>query len=286
MVCQSCGQETEEGMFCTNCGAPLETEESAAATEPTEDLDESSPEASEQTSDSPEEVPSQTTAGGQNETAEEKEVVEQTKKIASDFGQLFVSQLKSPMNARNVNSTHLISGIITMVIFSLIIALNSYIVLRDMLSGPFSGEAANPFVDTFLLPFIQLLVLLGIVASLNFVATKLCNMSFNYTDIIAKYGAYVVPFLLLYAAGFIFSLINLDVLFTLAASISILGAVFIVPVVIILEKESRGIDQLYIIIGMSVVSIIAFGFLADTIMNLLFGNMIGGNMGDIEDIIG
>lgn len=255
MVCQTCGKETEEGRFCAHCGAQLTADESAAATQP---LGESEP--------SPVQESHEMETRVESDTSDDNEFVEKTKEIAANFGQLFVDQIKSPMNSKQVNSTHLISGIITIVIFALVMAINSYMSYK---SFAYIGEAV--FVDGFLIPFLQQLLLFGIVASLVFGATKLCNLSFSYSDIVAKYGAYAVPFLLLYVVGFLFSLVDLVSLSIITITVSLFGSILIIPTIIVLEQKSRSLDQLYVIIGMSIISLIAFGYLTSSYIGMLDG---------------
>lgn len=276
MICQACGQETEEGRFCTHCGNKLSMDESAAATSP---LDESEAntikvpaapmEGNEQSTSSsvPEDAVMETHT--QSESSEANEFVEKLKDISTDFGQLFLDQLKRPMNAREVNHTHLTSGIISIIIFALIISLNIYLGYREYAYD-------SVFLDGFLLPFIQFLVLFAIVVSLIFAGVKLCNQSLSFTDIVAKYGAYAVPFLALYVIAIISSLINLDSIFILAVTISLLGAVLIIPAVIVLEQKSRSFDELYIIIGMNILALIAFGLLTSSLTELLLGSLMYG----------
>ncbi|HLR73799.1 MAG TPA: hypothetical protein VK077_00890 [Virgibacillus sp.] len=274
MICQACGQETEKGRFCAQCGAQLTADESAAAAETDPITINGEPvQGVEQTSTSSEEEVLETRA--ESEASSNNEFIEKTKEIAINFGQLFVNQLKRPMEAKNVNHKHLYSGIISIVIFTIIMSLNTYLGLRDY-AYYYGGDA---FLDGFLLPFVKLLILFAVVIAIVFAGVKLCNQSHSFTDIVAKYGAYIVPFLSLYVLGFIFSLVDLSSLYILAFSLSLLGSIFVVPAVIVLEQQSKGFDALYIIIGMQLIGMIAFGFLTSSFLEMLFGNILGNIMG-------
>lgn len=254
MFCQHCNQKTESGRFCTNCGKELVANESAATSNPIteENISEASGSASPET------------------TQQSNEFTDQIKDVSSNFGKFFMTLMKKPSEAKNVNSTHLYSSIILMVVFSLLIALNTYISEStqqswyDFGSDWFSTNTSISFVDYFLIPLVKYVILFGILATLTFAATKLVSQQISFKEIIAKFGGYLVPFLLLYVLGILFSLIKLGFPFTIVYSVSLLAPSIIVPILILTEKPVKGFDLVYVIIGLSIVTRIVNSYLSSS----------------------
>jgi|SRR5690625_573019 len=247
MICQKCNQETEEGKFCTNCGAELIVDDSAATVE-------SSAEPT---------VESETTAPVQSEQTEQEtnEYAEKLKGISSDFGQFFITLIKKPTEAKSADQNALVSSIIVMAIFSILVALERYISVSNY-SSDYFGSAS--FTDDFLIPLLKYIILFALIPVITFAASKISAQEVSLPVIIAKYGSYLVPFLLLYVIGIIFSLIKLGFPFTVVSTISVLGSVLIIPILIILEKPVKVFDRIYVLIALSIVSYIIYGYLSSS----------------------
>lgn len=253
MICQNCNQETEEGKFCTSCGAELNTDDSAATVESTAQST-VEPEATESIAP----VQSEQT---QNET---NEYAEKLKGISADFGQFFITLVKKPSEARNADQNALISSIIVIAVFSILVALNGYIVASN-----FDSYVSASFADDFLIPMLKYIILFALIPTVTFAASKISAQEVSFPVIIAKYGSYLVPFLLLYVIGIIFSLIKLGFPFTAVTTISLLGPVIIIPILIILEKPVKVFDRVYVLIALSIVSYIIHGYLGSGIGGVL-----------------
>jgi|SRR5690625_277071 len=250
MICKSCHQETEEGKFCTNCGAELVVEESAATVESTEKL-------------IAEAEPVETITPAQSEQVQQdsNEYAEKIKDISSDFGGYFMTLIKKPSEAKNTDQNVLISSIIVIAIFSILVALNGYISVNNYYND-ILGSAS--FADNFLIPLLKYIILFALIPVVTFVASKISAQEVPLPTIIAKYGSYLVPFLLLYVIGILFTLIKLGFPFTTVTTISILGPVLIVPILIILEKPVKVFDRMYVLIALSIVSYIIYGYLGSS----------------------
>ena len=251
MICQSCKQETDEGKFCTNCGAALNTEpsEAAAATEPT---------SSEQ--NQPEKQVNQTSqqSNQQAQQQEPNEYVEKAKELSADFGNFCLTLIKRPNDARHINEKSLIPGIITILIFALIISLDSYITL--VRADAFESVS---FFDYFLVPLFKYIVMFAAIAAITFAAAKVALQDIKVTDVIAKYGAYMMPFILLFIVSIIFNLIKLtQEPFHIVGVISLLGPVLIVPVLIITERAVKGLDLIYTIVVVSLINFTIYSYLS------------------------
>src|SRR5690625_1107716 len=118
MLCPNCGQETEKGKFCANCGAQLQDDESAAT---------SSEAVTAEGAVKPVVENEEPQQDENQEESQPNEFVERLKSESAHFGSYFLQMLKSPSAATKSKSNKLIPGIITIVIFSLLIALGTYL---------------------------------------------------------------------------------------------------------------------------------------------------------------
>lgn len=254
MLCQNCNQETEEGKFCTNCGAELLVNDSAATVEAT-------------TEPVVEAEPAETTDPVQSEQVQQEsnEYAEKLKGISADFGQFFMTLVKKPSEAKNADQTALTSSIIVVAIFSILVALNGYISVSNY--SDLYGSAS--FADDFLIPLLKYIILFALIPVITFAASKVSAQEVSLPVIIAKYGSYLVPFSLLYVVGVVFSLIKLGFPFTAVTNISIMGPVLIIPILLILEKPVKVFDRVYVLIALSIVSFIIYGYLVSGLGGVL-----------------
>ncbi|WP_284141686.1 MULTISPECIES: zinc ribbon domain-containing protein [unclassified Virgibacillus] len=261
MFCPNCGQETEQGKFCTKCGAKLANEEFAAAADPTIG------------GTVPTETPLQENSVNE-EASNPNQSVENVKAAGSAFGQFFVKLVKRPSTAQSVDGNAMISGIIAIVLYSLVISLGFFLLIRSAF-----GSYGPSFAESFLLPFLEFAILFGAVALLTFAGSKLCAQAVTVKDVIAKYGAYLVPFMLLFIIGFLLALVNLTSFGILAIMVSILGPIIAVPTMILFEKNAVGIDRIFILIGVYLVSILVFSLLLRSFLGSIMDALLGGFMG-------
>lgn len=167
--------------------------------------------------------------------------------------------------ASDFDQTHYISGLITLVIFAVIISLNNYISVVNEASG--WGDI--PFLEGFVVPLLKHILMLGAIAIIIFAAAKVALQEVSVLDIFAKYGAYLVPFILLFIVHVIFNLIKLtQPPFDIVGTISILGPVLIVPVLIIIERSVKGLDRVYMIIAVSFLSYVVYNYLYVSMIQL------------------
>ena len=242
MICHNCQQETEEGKFCTNCGAALNVSETSATTDTT--------------------TVQSTQQQNQAQNEEPNEYAEKIKEVGSNFGEYFMTLLKRPSEGIKFGKAELISSIITMVIYSLIISLNIYVSASrgDHLFGSAS------FGDDFLVPLIKYIILFGLIALITFGASKLAGQKVDIQDVIAKYGALLLPFMLLYIVGIILSFLKLNFGIT---TIALLGPVIMIPILIVKQNAIKGFDEVYLLLGMIVVTYIAYYSLRTTPISML-----------------
>ncbi|WP_164670988.1 zinc ribbon domain-containing protein [Virgibacillus doumboii] len=255
MQCPACGQETAEGKFCTNCGAELVNNNSSNA-----GFDSTASTTSTEPSQ-----PNNHTEQTSNET------VEKIKTTGSNFGHFFGALVKNPSEARKANGSDMSSGIITYVIFSLLVALSYHFMISSIPMGFFMEIS---FFDSFILPLVVFIILFFVIAGLIFAGGKLSVQAVTFPDVIAKYGAYLIPFLLLYAAGLLFSLIGISALAGLLVSISFLGILLIAPTFILMEQPPSGFDRIYILLGLYIIVLLVFGFFIQSFLESIFGTIM------------
>ncbi|MDY0410424.1 zinc ribbon domain-containing protein [Virgibacillus soli] len=265
MICSNCGKETAQRKFCTHCGANIMVDEPAATAEPSREptlqvnTGNSEPEQIQQVQQDIQSTPT-------NSQAQQNEAVEKLKATTKDFGHFFLKYLKSPNSARHATAAEFIPAIILMVIFSLITALLTYFNVKDTFAiSSFLGTDSNPFVGGFLKPLCLLLLFLALMVAVIFGAIKLTGNTANFKEVFAKYTAYSISFLLLTIIGQL--AIVLEV-FSAAAliTIGISGLSYFIPTFILFEKEAKGIDRVYILLGIYIIGTIASGYMLSTII--------------------
>ncbi|WP_174615691.1 zinc ribbon domain-containing protein [Virgibacillus ihumii] len=261
MQCPSCGLESDEGKYCTNCGAEL----------PFHDDNNSS---------LSETVTGATSTKEQNKN-QHYEKSEKLKTTGANFGHFFMALLKNPSEARKANKSDFSSGIIMFGLFSLLIAISYHFVINSVSLGPMglSVMIELSFLDSFVIPFILLILLFFLIAGLTFLCSKLTIQAAKFPDIVAKYGAYLVPFFIFHIAGIVFSLVGFPAFALLLTFISILGMLLIAPTFILLEQPSDGFDRIYILLGLYITILLVYGFFMRIFLDALMGALMNSFMG-------
>ncbi|RYG74308.1 hypothetical protein EU245_03645 [Lentibacillus lipolyticus] len=251
MHCPSCGQQSAEGKFCTNCGSELIPGNT--------DKNET------------ELVNSQTAAYTHDSHNADNNASEKLKTIGANFGHFCSTLFKNPSIAKKANHTDVSSGVIVIALFALLIALSYHFVIQSIPAGFFMNVS---LIDSLFLPFIVFILLQLLIAGLTFAGSKLAAQAVTFPDVLAKYGAYLVPFALLYAIALVFSLIGLSVLAGLLIFISILGILIIAPTFILMEQPPEGLDRIYILLGLYMLAILGFGILTQAFAESIVGNIM------------
>src|SRR5690625_6476076 len=99
--------------------------------------------------------------------------------MSSDFVSFCLTLIKRPNDARNINEKSLIPGIITILIFPLIISLDSYITL--VRADTFESLS---LLDTFLVPLFKYIVMFAPIAAITFAAAKVAFHDITVKDVI------------------------------------------------------------------------------------------------------
>lgn len=285
MQCPNCYQQTELGKFCTNCGALISQDESAAVAEESSVVLEE-PE-QQDTMQQHREEPNQT-----------NEALEKLKATSTNFGHFSLTLLKKPNEAQRANGNDLISGIISITVYSLLITLGYYLMVNSFLGtfmgnsgGPYDGgqpQQSLPFTDGFLFPFLKFIFLFAVLVSLSFAGLKMTASEYSFQSTVAKYGGYLIPFLLLLVAGYILTLINLYSIGIVAIFVSVFGAILFIPTFILLEKPASGIDRVYLLLIIYILNILTASLIMQSIFTSVMQvmNPFGGLLGPFGGMLG
>ncbi|MEB5458040.1 zinc ribbon domain-containing protein [Virgibacillus pantothenticus] len=245
MLCPNCEQESKEGKYCTNCGAHLYPEQAATVEEEGE---------------------------SQLNTATNKRDFSSTINAeAKHFASFFMTYLKSPHNARFVTQQDFIPAIISIVLLSLTITLSFYLVTLQF--GSFFVSIS--FLDGFIIPFIQHLLVYAFMTILTYFSTKLTGQHISWKNTVTKVGAYTIPFIITFLIGIVLTLIRIP-FSSVLTFISLLGPVIFIPSFILLEQqhEKKGYDRIYVLIGFYIVSFVLATIILQNMLGSIFGNLM------------
>ncbi|SHH64295.1 zinc ribbon domain-containing protein [Virgibacillus chiguensis] len=251
MICPNCEHETKEGKYCTNCGAHIYLEEAAVAEE------------GESQSDT---------------TLNNGDFSSTVSTVGKHFASFFMHYLKSPHKARFATQQDIIPAIISIVLFALAVTISFYVVVTSQVGNYFLDIG---FLDGFIIPFIQYLLLFAFIIILTFISTKLTAQHMTLQETVTKVGIYTIPFILIFLAGILLTWIRIP-FFSVLIPISLLGPVIFIPSFILLESKEKeyGYDRVYVLIAFYFISFVVMSFLLQEMIGRLLGGLFGGLMGD------
>lgn len=259
MQCKECGKINEEGKFCESCGAKLEsdgTQESAATTY------------TQETQATPQVEVNQS-------TQQSNEYVDKAKDISKTYFSYFLRILKSPLSeSQNIRKEEFTNGVITIALYALFIPFMIYL----NLGGDGRYYIDSPFLNIILKPAIGYAVFIFLIAGFIFIAVQLGNVKANIKDVIARFGALLVPFVGFFVIGFVLALLQIGA-FAIPLFIGIMGSTLAVPPLVIQsfkEKVKGGLDAVYGIILTYTLTFITLGIMSAILVESLmrsFGGM-------------
>lgn len=235
MICSKCNTEFNDGKFCPNCGNPVTTDDQSNATQNTN------------TSHSdPAKVASNT------EQPATSDFAQQVKSTSSSFGQFFLNIVKKPNNARQAHTNDFISGVIAIALIALLFGVRAWIL----------GNSLDiEFVDAFLKPFAKALLFMALVAGGVVGVSILGKQEYDPKEVIAKFGAFLIPFGLVYLAGILLSSLDMDVLAHAVLLAGSMGIYLIAPILTLTIKPSKGLDLIYLFIIYAIIAILVNSYL-------------------------
>lgn len=229
MNCKNCGKENSlEAKFCETCGTSLNNSTETI-------LEKQAISNNGETNHST--VPS---------SPGHQQYLEKGKVISKMYASFFLSNLKKPVSvAENITRSQLTNGFITIILFSLMLPLITYMGLKHTFSQSFYSPDIS-FMNVVIIPLVSLIILIILITLVIFGVVKIGGTSVNYLDTLARFGAFlVVPTALLLLATF-FSIIN-SVIFIPFLLLGLVGASLVTPFIIFsLKKDDpRGLDTFY-----------------------------------------
>lgn len=275
MVCKICGHENGDARFCEKCGSKLVTEvEERAAVQPEEHQEihqsANTTTTSNTTATSSEEIetvrfevpmgnrhaafkasppPQQSSSSGEarNEPSQIKPYLESAKQNSKMYFKYFVTGLKSPLAvAQRTGSEQLLNGIISMVIFVILLPLMFYLAV-----GGARGLMSSPFVNIVLKPVFWIALFMFLVAVYTFGAVRLStNPKVSLKEVVARFGTLLIPFIVIFLVAFFLFIMGSGI-GKLFITLSLIGSIFTVPALITLSykrENAGGMDTAYAIL--------------------------------------
>lgn len=259
MQCKQCGQINPEGSkFCVKCGASLQTTAAAEAGQAFPHFGAGQPEQ-------------------QGHPSEPNQQLQQIKQVSSQYLKHFVQVLKQPTRiGETTNASHMVNGIITMALFSLMLPLIVYFTLKNAVGGLGFGFVRISFGDYVLKPLIFLFIVTMMVNSLIFYALKLGNVVLSYREVIGRFGAYMIPSTAIMTFGVLLSLLEVNGDFlgwvVLAGIFSWMLAVS-ATIYSYRNRHNGGLDPFYGILGTFAGSALLMYLFGDNLLSVFFNGM-------------
>lgn len=234
MHCPKCNELVEGGKFCEHCGAPLAVGEVPGAGEPVQPAQMAQPPYTAQASQTAQVAP----------PAQPNQQLEAAKKISKLYFGYFLSVLKKPYTvATKVGNEQFVNGLITVILYALIIPLMLYMSLGD-----YRGWMDSPVLNIIVKPTIGYTLFLLLIATYIFIAIKLGKVNTSYKDVIARFGTFLVPFVTIFALAFIAAILQIEFLMLLLLVFGFVGSIYLVPPFVISSfkgNNPNGLDTVY-----------------------------------------
>ncbi|WP_256758781.1 zinc ribbon domain-containing protein [Cohnella sp. WQ 127256] len=277
MQCTQCGQINQSAKFCVKCGTQLQvaaTSETASNNFPPSTSSVPQPPVSHQP------LPVQLSKSVEQPaaSAQMNPQLQQVKQVSKQYLNYFLEVLKSPMRTgQSSNAGHMVNGLITLILFALILPLMVYFQLRGQVSRiGFGFEDHISFVDVVIKPSFFLFIIVMLVNSIMFLVLKIGNVGVSYREVTARFGSFMIPAVAFFLVSLLFSFISDgSVVMGLLIGLGLFSWLVAVCLVIFSFKKDHtsGMDAFYGVIITYAASIILIALLGEDIASTLFGNL-------------
>ena|SRR5690625_48909 len=247
MNCPNCGEYVEEGKFCTNCGTELIAENVSVENQTTSGADEVTQEPAQQQ---------------ESQSASQTTVAKKSGGV--DIADYYTKIIKKPSQAIEATANDIVPGIITLIVFALLVGSESYYLMNELSGGYISAS----FSDDFLVPLLRFALAIVAVVALTFWGLKFTEDELSFQDVFAKYTAFLIPFVLLFALGFILEVISLPSVPTAIMGVASNAPLLFIPTLIILNSKKKEYDLLYILISIFALAYIIRVLLMDALSSM------------------
>ncbi|GAB6991628.1 hypothetical protein [Paenibacillus pini] len=154
--------------------------------------------------------------------------LDNAKKVSQLYFGFFVNALKRPMGyAQETGKENFMNGLITIVLFSLIIPLMAYTLFRNV-----AFFVDHPFWSMFVKPWFGYIIFMMIIASFTYLTIRLGKTVVSYQEVISKFGALLVPFLCCLLIAYIMAILHASI-FIIFFALGFIGAIFTIPALLI-----------------------------------------------------
>ncbi|MFC0014080.1 MULTISPECIES: zinc ribbon domain-containing protein [Allobacillus] len=196
---------------------------------------------------------------------------------------------RQPSASKHLTPNHLAIGLISIAIYSLLIAGYIYYSMKSISSnlqnsfndlglGNVLGQSVEvSFFDYFILPFVGFYALQIIMILLIFILAKISGEIKDLRALTAQYGGYLFPFSAIFLIGILFSVLNLNWLATVAFIIATLGVIFMLPAVLTkhgVEDKGGGTDRVYLLLIVYFIGVLILSFVARTYIETMVSSFI------------
>lgn len=267
MNCVKCGHLNDrDARFCESCGANLHVENGA---QPKQDLYRE------------ETAANQSAQPFTSQQGNGQVYIDKTKTVSKLYFSYFMSALKQPVRvAENTGKENLTNGIITMVLFTLMIVLTSYFALKNALGSLMMGELDMPelsFSSMVVKPFFVIMILLAIISLIIFGAVKLGTSFAGFLDVLARFGTFLVVPTILFVISLLISLIG-SYYFIIFFILGLIGFSVAITLTINSYKtlSAGGLDVFYRILLANIAIGILFAITGDAIIQKFVQQFLDG----------
>lgn len=273
MQCTQCGQINQSAKFCVKCGVNLQAAATSEAADHGYRPPVQPPLQAEQLS---KQQSNQPAAFNHNPAAAQPNPqLQQAKQISKQYLAYFAEVLKSPTRTgQNSTAGHMVNGLITLILFSLLLPLIAYVQLHNQGSRfGFGFQNHISFGSVVIKPFFFLFIIVMLVNSVIFLVLKLGNAGASYREVTARFGTFMIPSVAFYLVAFLFSLVSDgSLMMSLLIALGLFSWFVAVCLVIYSFKKdhSNGLDAFYGVILTYIASIILIALLGEDIASTVF----------------
>ena len=247
MNCEKCHQPLEKSSkFCVHCGERVSTSKDTSMKMERNAAKESVADAQSK---------SAATAYSEPSASSPTDSTRKAKEIGLKYWDFIKSGLRAPYQfAKQIKQADFINGIITLILFSIFLAISFYFIIKYFLTvtsafGALMGQESPSvsFISIFFKGFFYSAIFLAVTGLISFGAIKLMRSAVTLKDFTARYGAILIIPLLLTGIGMLVSMADSIGLVTLFLGLGSVAYSISIPLLIssFKNENSQSLDVFY-----------------------------------------
>ncbi|AJD92203.1 hypothetical protein JMA_28860 [Jeotgalibacillus malaysiensis] len=274
MSCIKCGHEQSAGKFCGNCGSEMVVKEDFVS--------QNQHQASAPPPPLQEQVQQQhqaAVASAPNPT------IEKAKATSKNYWNYFKQYIKSPSHSLITGEAEFKNGVISIILFSILLGSLPYLVARRAMESTFGGFGMSDYGPSFFEMFFQSFMITAAIVFLIITCLFLINKVFGredtYKSVMTIYGSHILLPLIFLVTAVVTLLMSMYTLSSILIILSLATAVGSIPLYIIsslLSTKSKTADPLYGYIAYIVLVSIATVLLGTSIAESSFWEMMDSDL--------